>query len=367
MTDQGFPVIEYLRDDSPRQRGHAHGEQFRTGIRELIEIRTALMREKNPGLTRDRIAELAGEQWRITGEYDGGLRDELAGIAEGAGVSVNDIVILNNYTDFRDIQVPDQGCSVVFVNYGERPVAGQTWDMHGSAKQYVCCLTVPCVGFEQPAVLFSLVGCVGMMGFHPRGQMVGVNNINTVGARAGALWPVVVRRTLEQTSHTAMIDELTSAPVTSGHSYLVASRSGGGEFWEIMPDLAERIETLAADRDGCLFHTNHCLGEQAKKREAVLAQSTTTHIRYGLLEKKIGAVRDFDDVLRLLNDHENYPKSICSNFQAGSQDPSVTCGGAVGDLTSGKVTMWRGDELHDVNFVRHEFRLQRSARAASGA
>ncbi len=356
MRDQGFPVIRYDAAHTPRQWGQNHGEMYRQGISELIEIRTKLMREKNPGLTSQLVLELARQQWEATERYDSDLHDELLGIAEGAGTSTTNIVILNNYTDFRDICVPDQGCSVAYVNYQRRPVTGQTWDMHGSAKQYVCCLQVPCPGYEQPAILFSLVGCVGMMGFHPSGRMVGVNNINTDGARAGAVWPAIIRRTLDRDSHSDMVEELTAAPVTSGHCYLIASREGG-EFWEIMPDLAERVSTLPIQEDGYLIHTNHCLGEQAQRREMVVARNSTTHIRYELMQKKISAVRDFDDVYELMNDHENYPKSICSNFQTDSQDPSITCGGAVGDLLAGKVRMWRGDPVHDDNFVCHEFEL----------
>ena len=356
MTDQQFPVIEYAPQQSPSEWGHQHGETFRQGIRELVAIRRGLMQEKNPQLTDSRIATLAQEQWQCTEAYSPALAEELQAIAAGAAVSLEEIVILNNYTDFRDIQVPDQGCSVVAVNESQFPVVGQTWDMHGSAKHYVCCLVVPQAGFEQPAVLFSLVGCVGMMGFHPRGTMVGVNNINTDGAQAGALWPCVVRQVLSQPTHDTMEQALTTAPVTSGHAYLLASQEKS-EFWEVMPGLSERIDSLAIDQDGAIFHTNHCIGPQAQQRETVISQNSTTHIRYDLINKKIDDVRSLDGVYELLNDHENYPKSICSNFQTNAQDPSITCGGAVGALKTGVVKMWRGDPVHDDNFLCREFTI----------
>ncbi len=356
MSDQGFPIIEYADGMSPQDWGLMHGESFRAGIHELIQIRRSLMLEKNPQLTLEHVSRLAHQQWQITCDYDPPLAAEIEAISQGAGASIEDIVILNNYTDFRDIQVPDQGCSVVVVNYDQGPVAGQTWDMHGSAKDYVCCLRVPQPGFTQPAILYSIVGCVGMMGIHPRGSMVGVNNINTDGARAGVLWPCVVRRILQQHSHAQMVEQLRVAPVTSGHTYLIASLESS-EFWEVMPGLAERVSRLDAAEDGFLFHTNHCLGPQARQRESAVSMNSTTHIRYELLEKKITAVRTLDDVYQLLNDHENYPKSICSNFQIDSQDPSITCGGAAAELKTGQVRMWRGDPEHDANFRCHSFQL----------
>ena len=360
MIDCGFPIIEYERDKSPRAWGEMHGELYREAIRELFEIRLKLMREKNETLSADVITRLAAAQWDATKRFAPDLAEELEGICSGSGMSSEEIVVVNNYTDFRDIQLADQGCSLVFVNRAEGPIAGQTWDMHRSAKYYVCCIRVPGVaadGSETSSVVFSLVGCVGMMGYVSNGNMIGVNNINTDGAMPGALWPVVVRNLLQQADQPAMANGLKAAPVTSGHNYLVAD-SDVGEMWEAMPGLSQQVGRLETSNHGDLFHTNHCLGEQAKHRETAISMNSTTEIRYELIEKKIGNVSSFDDVYALLNDHENYPKAICSNFQSSAQDPSATCGGAVGDLASGRVTMWRGDEMYDDNFVRHDFQLK---------
>ena len=355
MIDCGFPILTYT-GNQPRQWGQTHGEQWRDAIHELAEIRKSLMQEKNPGLNEAVIEDLAKQQFGVSQACYPQLMEEFSGIVQGANISLTDLVILNNYTDFRDIHVPDQGCSVTFTSYDGHPVAGQTWDMHGSAKRFVSCIEVPVEGYDRPAVFFSLVGCLGMMGYHPSGRMIGVNNINTDKATAGVIWPALIRDVLMQEDHPAMDKRLQETPVTSGHSYLLASLQAG-EFWEVMPGLAESVERLEVQQDGFLFHTNHCLGQQAKDREVQIGKNSTTFIRYELIEKKLPSARSFDDMYDLLNDHENYPKSICSNFQTDAQDPSVTCGGAVGELRTGKVRMWRGDAVHDENFVSHEFDL----------
>ena len=355
MIDVGFPVIQYSADQTPLERGRAHGEAFRAAIAELVAIRTELMRERNPRLTDRVIRELAEPQWHATLDFDVELSEELMGICQGAKLSPVDLVVLNNYTDFRDIHVPDQGCTTVYVKQ-QQAVAGQTWDMHSTAKNFVCCLEIDAPDPADRQVLFSLVGCLGLMGYTGRGLMVGVNNINTDGATPGVVWPALVRGLLKQTALPAMEAMLTTAPVTSGHSYLLADRDQGS-FWEVMPGLAERVSSLPAETRGHLFHTNHCLGPQAQRREHVGAISSTTKIRYDLVAKKIGGVENLSDLEALLNDHENYPKSICSAYQSGSQDPSVTCGGAVGDLSDGQLFFWRGDATTDANFVRRSFHL----------
>ncbi len=358
MTDCGFPIIKFDNSQSRLEWGRGHGEAYRNAILELVEIRLGLMREKNPSLNEDRIARLAAEQWAATAELDPDIAEELQGICDGSGLSREQITILNNYTDFRDIQLDDQGCSLVYSNSEHGPVIGQTWDMHGSAKRYVCCLDVPAHENGNRTVLFSLVGCVGMMGFTSQGTVLGVNNINTDGARAGVMWPALVRSVLKQPNLSSMSQCLTNANVTSGHNYLLAERDHG-QMWEVAPGLVEMVDEKGPGQPGFMFHTNHCLGPKMMKRETTISQNSTTHIRYDLLRQKVGSVKSFEEMYDLMNDHENYPKSICSNFQANTQDPSVTCGGAVGHLNNGKVVMWRGDEMYDDNFQKHEFDLSR--------
>ena len=356
MIDCDFPVLKYQRKASPRQWGEMHGETYRDAIRELVEIRTELMREKNPELNRQRVERLADEQWKLTEQFDDTVTEELRGIAESANISRADLVILNNYTDFRDIQVDDQGCSLVYVNTEEGPLVGQTWDMHGSAKRYVCCLQIPDLDSDHDSIVFSLVGCVGMMGFTSRQTVLGVNNINVSGASSGIIWPALVRKVLNQSDLPRMSCCLTTAPVTSGHNYLLAKRDSA-EMWEVAPGLSECLHRMGTAEQGLMFHTNHCLGPGMRKRETAISQNSTTHVRYDLLAKKAPAVSTLEQMYELMTDHENYPKSICSNFQANTQDPSITCGGAVGNLNTGEIRMWRGDPVHDDHFMLHSFQL----------
>ena len=102
--DCGFPVITYTPEKDPREWGFSHGEQWRDAIQELVAIRKNLMRERNPGLDVIAIDHLAGLQANITRRCYPELMQEFDGIAAGAGLSLVDLVILNNYTDFRDIQ-----------------------------------------------------------------------------------------------------------------------------------------------------------------------------------------------------------------------------------------------------------------------
>ena len=113
------------------------------------------------------------------------LQKKLKGLQKALNIDLTKIVILNNYTDFRDIQLPDEGCSTVHVQTDDQILSGQTWDMHGSAKRFVNVIHIPKTDLAPESVVFSLIGCVGMMGINTSKNLIGVNNINTVMLRRG--------------------------------------------------------------------------------------------------------------------------------------------------------------------------------------
>ncbi len=262
MIDIGFPVIQYGCATEPFGARACSRRAVPRGDRRVGSDSSRLDAQKNPGLDDESIKELSKPQWQATVDFDTDLAEELMGISQGANLPPVDLIVLNNYTDFRDIHVADQGCSTIYVNRQD-PIAGQTWDMHGTAKNYVCCLEIAAEETSDRQVLFSLVGCLGLMGYNGCGLMVGVNNVNTDGARPGVIWPALVRGLVHQTSLDAMVKMLTAADVTSGHSYLLGS-TDRGEFWEVMPDLAERVSTITRSEAGHVFHTNHCLAHRRR-------------------------------------------------------------------------------------------------------
>lgn len=357
-TNCQFPYIIYPKNKSPKEWGHAHGEEFRVAIKELADIRRSLMLAKNPALAK-KLDDLALEQFHFSKDFAPEIAQEIEGIAQGAKLSLTDLVILNNYTDFRDITLPEEGCSSVHVQTPSEVLSGQTWDMHRSAKNYMCLLHVPKTDDHSAQLILSLVGCVGLMGVSAHNTLIGVNNINTTNAKTGLIWPVLVRKTLQGKSLGEMRSLLLSAPVTSGHNYLISSPEGG-EHLEVTPSVSEKVSALARGQVGGIFHTNHCMGFEIEKLEDKQSMSSTTHHRYELLCQKTHKVNDLEDFKNLLTDHDEFPKSICSHFENGAQDPSFTCGGGASDLKRGRHLFWRGCPAHDQDFKEYEFILDGS-------
>ena len=354
-TEHNFPLIQYKAGASHYDWGLEHGKQFKAGIHELYQIRKELMLARNPSL-RKHLSSLAQEQWEKTKEFSPEISQELQGIADGSELDIEAITILNNYTDFRDIQLPEEGCSTIHVQRGQLALSGQTWDMHRSAKNYLCIIHVPEHDNSPEILVLSLVGCTGLMAMSADGRVIGVNNINTENAKAGIIWPALVRQTLAGKNLSEMASILKNAPVTSGHNYIISTHEGG-QHWEVTPTASECVGEVQEGSHAESFHTNHCLGESITPLEMKTSLNSTTHQRFELLTRKAPKVKNFEHLYSLLTDHEEYPKSICSHFESGAQDPSFTCGGGIIEISQSiQAKFWRGcphagEDYKDYDFL----------------
>ncbi len=355
MKDCGFPILRYQKGSSYKDWGISHGEEYREAIRELFLIRKELMLKRNPSLV-NHLLPMAQAQYEQTLKYCGDAATELEGIAKGSNLSLTDIVILNNYTDFRDIELTDQGCSTIQVQNESNVLSGQTWDMHSSAKNYLCVIEVPETELASKSLILTVTGCVGLMGINTDNCLVGVNNINTTRAEIGLIWPSLVRKTLEGKNLGQMRDILLGAPVTSGHNYLISTLKGA-EHWEITPTEKDLVHAHGDGEIGSSFHTNHCLGANVSKIESAKNVSATSHARYDILKQKVKNVIDSAQLKKLLQCHEGMPLSICSHYDSGTSDPSQTCGGGMADLSSGEIQFWRGCPEYDSNYKEYTYQL----------
>ena len=367
--DQHFPLIKYPEMGDPSSWGEMHGESFRQGIKELFEIRLELMMEYRPSL-KTYWEEFALGQMEATASYSPPLAQELLGIARGADLKASELIVLNNYTDFRDLCLPDEGCSTVQVYAHDKNLqmkksfAGQTWDMHRSAKDYCAVLHVPQGTDGHSQLLFTMVGCLGMMGIHSAGRLIGINNLTTKNACPAVIWPAIVRKALQAQSFDEMRHLLLTAPVTSGHNYMLSGPSRG-ENWEIMPERSQLVSSLMSSsippggKEG-IFHTNHCLGDEIKpwEEQEEKAKSSTSQNRYGILAQRVPGLQSFEDLKSLLTDHQGYPKSICGHFESGKRDPSFTCGGGMVDFQEDRIHFWRGCPQYDKNYRSYDFKLK---------
>ena len=344
-----------LRGTSPRGWGQQHGETFRDDVRALYAVRLRLMLQKTDLATEANVLALAGHHLPALERFDGALYEELCGIADGSGLTPAHLVVVNHYTDLRDLAQKDLqalresktdpgGCSAWFVDDGDERLLGQTWDMHGSATPFALLLLVP---DADPArggrtACFTVTGCLGMTGMTSWGTALSINNLNSLDATIGVVWPATVRRALREKSARDELAILQAAPIGSGRHYLVADAvdafgmETSGTRKKVIFE-ASRSSSSSASRAGSYFHTNHCVDEEMKPTAKILAGSTTVQ-RYQTLQAR--------------TDEGRIPKTAREMFDAFADvalqpnpalvDDVATCGALVMDLKRGTVLACQG-------------------------
>lgn len=347
-TASEIELAEFDQDD-PGARGEAHGELWREQIRELVELRCALAVKRGAFLARGQLDALAARHIPVLAVEAPELAAELRGIARGAGVTQAQLVVLNHYTDLRDLpgelreevvagDTPDPGgCTAVYVpGAGQGPVLGQTWDMHGSARPFVRVLRIRPRGGDDEMLCFTLTGCLGLMGISASGVALTINNLFTTDGQIGVLWPAVVRSLLAEASAAAARARLARMRLGGGRNFMLAD---GREFFGV--ECSAQMQVLMQVGAGAAhLHTNHCFDPVLRRRERVPKNSTS--FRRMELASTLYVQqqpRDAAGLWKLLASHDGYPRSLCSHVGEASSDmnASRTCGAMVMRLVGGEV------------------------------
>jgi isopenicillin-N N-acyltransferase like protein len=346
------PVL--FDDASPLARGRAHGELWRSEIRDLAELRTHLCLARGTFADAAQLLSVSRLHLPVLAAHLPELHDELVGIAEGADLAPEHIVVLNHYTDLRDVPPsvldgssrpsgPDaepDGCTALYLHGTEGPVLGQTWDMHASAEPFVRSIRVREADGRE-AICFTLTGCLGMAGMGAHGVGVTINNLSSTDGGLGVVWPALVRAMIAQRSARAAYELLLRTPLSSGHHYMIAD---GDEFFGVECSGQLKVLTQVGAKAAHL-HTNHCFDPVLRMRENV-ARASSTFDRLNMATTLYVQQRptDLDGLWRLLASHDGRPRSICSHLdeERGDASASKTCGRLAMELATGRIRLARG-------------------------
>jgi len=365
-------ILELPSGKSPREWGRIHGESFRTEIKALSAIRVYLCTKVGGFKTADAVLAAARAHLPVLEAYHLGLHAELLGIAEGADVSPEEIVVANHYTDLRDLDpdpaqwqpaptrdAPDatraghgaddqglggDGCSVLWSESPSGRILAQTWDMHATAIPYVMMLRIPESPAGPAATLLTVTGCLGMAGMNAAHVGIAINNLFSTDATLGVVWPAMVRRALHERDAVAARDVIATSPIGSGHHYVVADRA---HAFAIETSGTRRKIVFAGGRTYC--HTNHCVDAEIAARSKVPVTSTT-HDRMKWLEADLARaqVRDLDDAWLRLGSVDGWPRSICTNMSTPeSPHGAATCGAIAMNVDTGELWAQQGF-IHNV-------------------
>ncbi len=369
MTSQ-IPVLS-LRG-TPRDRGGALGEIQGERIAEFSERFRAYTLNRLSGVfqSNEALNRWLQRQWQASEMYHPVAAMELEGIAEASGLQILDVVLLNAFLELATLRdsvanrYTDGGCTVVGAKGGpggdRSALIAQNYDMEPLFSDYATVLRL--FPENEPAQLvFTFLGVVACAGLNACGVAVCINFLHCSDAGFGTLYPFVTKKILGASRIGDAVGAATIAQKASGANYMLA---GPGGFLCSVEVTGRQNDILSPGDEGLLVHTNHYLSPHLRHLDRLLWCCTkdssverrgSSFLRYYAArcalageEKELSG----DLLKRALQDHLNYPYSVCKHLDPGvsSAGQSITNAAILLDVGNRKMEVALGNPCEE-NFV----------------
>ncbi|MBO05392.1 MAG: hypothetical protein CL731_10335 [Chloroflexi bacterium] len=308
-----FPELEV--SGTPNEMGRQIGEHFQDKIIELSEIVLDRCNKGNSEpVTWLQAESVAVKTFRRAIELFPDIVSEMNGTSETSGVPVERLMVLNAR---NMLSASTEGCTSVIVDAQASSTgtgfAGQNWDNDPAMSPLSAVITRK--GDGKPAFMsWMQPGLVAYMGINSEGLGICMNALNGPSDVTGVPWYFLVRAILESESVNAAIATVSSVPRSLTANAAMITKDGPLNL-EITPD---SVESLKADTDGILVHTNHCVHPALSKNNdqysaRIYGQSFERRDRGEklLTERLSNGSIPVEFAKILLSDHDGYPTSIC--------------------------------------------------------
>jgi isopenicillin-N N-acyltransferase like protein len=319
-----FPLIEI--SGAPLERGRQYGLQSADRIRKG----TAHYRTQLQGLSLDGagIAMLVRDYLPVIEAFEPSYVEEMRGIAEGASVPFEDVVLLNARTEILKLARPDvrkrlhaadepDGCTGVVVlpeaSESGRLIHAQNWDWKRECAETAVVLRV--TRNDGPDFLtFTEAGALARCGFNAAGIAITANYLESDRDYRQVGVPLaLIRRKVLESEHVALAMRTVYCTAKSAANNMIVSHCGGVAIdFECAPD-----ETFQVHPDrGLLVHANHFVSPVAlgKLKDTGILNTPDSLYRdirvRGILASQIGKIT-LDSVKSALFDDFATPWSVC--------------------------------------------------------
>jgi len=314
---------------SPHDRGVQYGHQAAQEIARSVGHYGA--QAEALGLDNPRLAQIVREYLPVLETFDHRQVEEMRGIAVGAAVSFEQVVLVNARTELLQFvrrpalleslqaREPD-GCTGVVVRpqatRDKQLIHAHNWDWKVESAE-------GCV-----ILRFTEAGALARFGFNARGICITANGLDSDRdyRRAGVPLALIRRKALEHT-HLGLALRTVYCTPKSGSNNIIISHAASGLVYdfECAPDETFMVEP----QNGVLVHANHWLSPVAlmKLQEHGMSDAPSTFYRdVRAREALVARAGDItvDDVVAVMLDDFETPWSICYPPRASSPtDPST--------------------------------------------
>ena len=326
---------------SSRAIGQAHGETFRSLVRDNVETYFAIFNHY-AGLSRDQVLSRASLFIPVIEQFDADLFEEIRGIADASGNQLEEIVAINSRTEIMFKETPHPGeCTALAATpeatASKHTMLGQNWDWMPKLDGHVLLLTIE--QDDKPTVLtYTEAGIVAKIGMNSAGLGICVNLLVSDSTRVGLPFHILCRGILSSLSMGEALGKIFSHQTGASANYLIGHMDGEAIDIETNPNGVEYLYS----QDGTLTHANHFESRLPVPDEGrkIFPDTILRSCRSGkFLAQQRGEI-GVETLQTILQDHFNYPSSICRHpdTRAHELEQVQTNASIVMDLT--ERTMW---------------------------
>jgi isopenicillin-N N-acyltransferase-like protein len=319
-----FPLIEI--SGPPRERGRQYGQKAAGRIKKGTTHYFAQLKELS--LDAKGVAALVRDYLPVIEAFEPSYIEEMRGIAEGADIPFEDVVLLNARTEIIKLANPairarlktpedPDGCTGVVVmpqaTDNGRLIHAQNWDWKRECAETAVVLKVR-YDDGPDLMTFTEAGALGRCGFNSVGIAITANYLESDRdyRQVGVPLALIRRKVLENEHLALAMRTVYCTKKSAANNMIVSHREGVAIDFECAPDETFQVHP----QNGLLVHANHFVSPVAlgKLKDTGIFNTPDSLYRdirvRDLLQPHIGSIT-FDTVKNALFDEFAYPWSVC--------------------------------------------------------
>lgn len=327
-----FPFISV--SGAPYERGVQYGQQARERVRLSVKLYGQTLVDL--GFSESQRMQLIGSFVPVVEEYAPHYLDEMRGIAKGADVTFEDIVMINARTEVlararaeknKAVELePDDGCTGALV-LPERSASGnllhaQNWDWRAECVDTAVVLRIR--NEDGPDMLtFVEAGGLARSGLNSAGVSITANYLESDRdfGQLGTPLSLIRRKVLEQQHFALALKAVATTPKSCSNNIMLGMAQGFGIDFECTTN--EAFPIYPGD-DNLIVHANHWVSPVAMCKLLDTGRASTPESSYRdwrvrrLLNER--EKLDLNDLKQALFDDFGTPYSVCRPPRPGSHD-----------------------------------------------
>jgi isopenicillin-N N-acyltransferase-like protein len=262
--------------------------------------------------------EVAASSIVYVEDYAPDMLEEMRGMSEGSGVSLESLMLLQVRNQLR---AEDAGCTSFALGpaatAANASLIGQNWDNDPELDEFNIVLTRRPAG--KPAHMnITQAGLIAYIGLNDAGISLCLNTLPAPSRELGVPHYFTVRAIYESGSLEGAADAVRRAARAIPANIMLSTPQGPADFEVTLDD----VHILRDPKNRLVTHTNHCLHPDLVPINEKFAELINSGPRLKRTEQALrtDATLGVDHLKALLSDHDNHPRSICRhpNDDAGT-------------------------------------------------